>query len=162
MTLNQKVSILPLVALLSCSTTYAKRDYDQYPEYKEEIALYNLREIAKDRCTPESNFIKLIPRCESMNFKDEEFEYNYKGCHSWVERPIATSSGGQTSKECTEKFSKTYTFHWEDITKIIPSSYTVKVCTKDQEDGTDIDIFSNEQQAYDFAEALNIYRKSKK
>ncbi len=160
--MNLKHTIVTLATILSCSTTYAKRDYDQYPEYKEEIALYNLNEIAKDRCTPESSFIKTIPRCVSMNFKEDEFEYNYKGCHFWVDRPIATASGGQTSKECTDKFSKTYTFRWEDITRIIPSSYTVKVCTKDQEDCTNIDIFNNEQQAYDFAEALNIYRKSKK
>lgn len=159
--MNLKHTLLTLTALLSCSTTYAKRDYDQYPQHKEEIALYNLTEIAKNVCN-EGQLFRTIPNCESMKFNQREFEYKYLDCSFWVNRPISTASGGQTSRECGSRSYNNYTFRWDEITKIVPGSRSVKICIKDKEDCLEMNVFSNEQQAYDFAEALNIYRKSRK
>ncbi len=80
----------------------------------------------------------------------------------WIDRPIATASGGQTSRECQSTSITSYTFDWDKITKIVPSSSTVKLCTSDREDCVEMNIFNNEQQSHDFAEALNIYRKQQK
>ncbi len=165
MDLKQKLSLLSLATLLGCSTTYAKRDYDQYPEHKDEIALYNLKEIANDRCSLDSKFINTLPRCESMKFDERWFEYNYKECTSYTLIPVPSYSPGQQgrmARKCTDAHTTTYTFYWKDITKIIPGEGIVKICIKDKENCTDIGIFKDERQADDFAEALNIYRKSKK
>lgn len=44
---------LSLIGLTSC-ITYAKRDYDQYPTQRKEIAYYNIEQILADDCG--SNF----------------------------------------------------------------------------------------------------------
>ena len=42
--------LLLSIGLLGCTTFYAKRDYEQYPNYKKEIALYNITHLLEHNC----------------------------------------------------------------------------------------------------------------
>ncbi len=49
--LLDKLVILGVGILSGCTgPVYAKRDYDQYPDYRREIALYNVQAILRDIC----------------------------------------------------------------------------------------------------------------
>ena len=45
---NIRTSIL--TTILACSSPETKEEYDKYPEYKKEIALYNLQQLANFYC----------------------------------------------------------------------------------------------------------------
>ncbi|OGI64388.1 hypothetical protein A2642_03385 [Candidatus Nomurabacteria bacterium RIFCSPHIGHO2_01_FULL_39_10] len=150
-------NVLPsvlLTTLVSCAPppTYAKRDYNQYPDYKNEIALYNLQEIAKNICSGDGG----LPRCNSMTFTPDQMTYVETDC---VE--LAFDAPSEVEKYC--KRTKEYTFEikWDEIKKMIPSYFFLKICI-DEHKCPEIYRFRNYQQTYEFAEAIEILRKSKK
>lgn len=140
--------VLGLAGLVGCSTTYARRDYNQYPTYSREIALFNMREISKDICGKKA-FGGCFSYCDSMIIDEEGISY------AKVDYNLFYVNGRSS---CDSSHTRTTTNHlsWSQLRKVIPGSRSIKAC---QEGGECVEIvkFDDEQQANDFAEAMSIY-----
>ncbi|MBI4983117.1 hypothetical protein HZC32_00530 [Candidatus Woesearchaeota archaeon] len=154
-----KKLVMPVVAAAvmgssaGCAVTYAKRDYDKYPAYREEIAMHNMQEIAKDICYMYFD-VRPYPQCKSLTFDETGIYYigrNYSGFgkHSSIK-----------NKDYYIKWEDIYHVEVESILKNQPISvldgpvgyYKVKI------NGEEIEIggLEGRKQANDFAEGLRI------
>lgn len=141
--------ILGLAGLLGCAVTYAKRDYDQYPAYKKDIALYNMKEIASDFCDP-SNIIR-FPACKKIEFDNSGFTYTRTNCYRWNGR------GG-----CNQSQLEQFSMAWSEIRKIIPVPEDGRLQVFSENDQCiTLELFNGQRQLADFAEAMNIYLQEK-
>lgn len=139
---------LSLAGLAGCAATYAKRDYDVYPAHREEIALYNMREIAEDICEYECKTVCLLPRCLRMEITPTGIAYEKESC---------LKSGHEF---CIEESVESSFIDWDKIRKIVPGGNSVKVCSENSECML-IEKFKNSRQASDFAEAMNVYLRGR-
>ncbi|MBI2668783.1 hypothetical protein HYX14_02990 [Candidatus Woesearchaeota archaeon] len=114
---------------LHCATTYAQRDYDQYPAYRKEIALHNLQEIAKNICNP----WVVQPLCDEMDITEEGIKFTTKGSPSFP------------------KYVR-----WDQITKVVSGKEMVKVCDYGKK-CINMGHFRDTLQTADFAKAIRVY-----
>lgn len=140
---------IALASLVSCAATYAKKDYDRYPAHRREIALYNMREIAKDFCR--KPFPPKHPYCENMSFDETGLSFTRYTC---IHR-YQSAHGGWS---CDQTKDSREEIRWGSVRKIVPLRSAVKVCDE-KADCTKIPGFKNRRQAADFAEAMSIYLK---
>jgi len=145
---------LGLISLASCvPTTYAKRDYERYPAYKKEIALYNIKEIAKDVCFSGPAFVinypVIKPKCEEMKIDESGISYIKRKCvdirHDYTQHRVY----------CGNDVQERHSFSWWEIKGVRVIDEKVIVSLREGE--VDMEGFKDSRQAADFAEALRIY-----
>lgn len=136
-----------LSTLLGCYT-YAKRDYDTYPAYKGEIALYNIREISKDICDA------------GTKIDEQSYQCTKKKCFQIEYQNTSTSSGTNTVTSCSNWGTEIIEFNWQDVRKVLQSGLEVKIILPDKK--IESMTFKSGRQAFDFAEAVDIYVRESK
>ncbi|MBI2661854.1 hypothetical protein HYX11_00150 [Candidatus Woesearchaeota archaeon] len=128
---------LTLASSFSCQT-YAKRDYAEYPAYKKDIAFYNLEQIGKKICDFE---FKITPTT---------FTCNEKIC----------VVGNMT---CLLWDSNKLDFEFTSVEGITQKNNGINLQLSHSKDTSKKTLyFYNDRQAFDFAEALDIYIKELK
>lgn len=148
------ISLLTLLA--GCTPTiYARRDYDQYPAHKKEIALFNMREIARDMCAPLGSSGR-VKRCLEMQIDGREIRQKTGFCRQ--EYFYNDQYGSHV--RCDEVGERQETIYLSSVRKLVPQGdggkYEVKVCGEGG-DCKEIKGFKDLKQAEDFAEALRVY-----
>ncbi|MDO8656931.1 MAG: hypothetical protein Q7K45_06865, partial [Nanoarchaeota archaeon] len=126
-TLTEKVrsGIASLLSLaLGCApVVYAQRNYDQFPDHKADLALYNMRQIATQICDPHP-FFQRYPYCKQMTISTEGIQYIAGDCKEFK---IYQHKGG-IDKSCEQEFDQQNFLPWKSITKVLPGPKKVKVC----------------------------------
>lgn len=148
-TKNLAVAIA-FTSLSTCAVTYARRDYDQYPARRRDIAVFNMRAIAQDFC--QERFMSRYPFCEAMSISDASISFSVQDCGRWE----YYTAYNMQQRECRQILHRSREIYWNTIRKIIPVADRVRICN-DSSECEEMVGFRNARQAADFAEAMSMY-----
>ena len=129
---------------MSCATPHfqAKRDYLTYPDYKKEIALYNITGILAEKCRINEEGVA----CSRMWCSHYERTYNYV-------------AGGRTEigSLCTQWETISFEKRWDEIRSVaLKDSNCIQINNSDK-----CDIWVYESQTHDLIEAIRIYLRER-
>ncbi len=141
---------MAFTSLSACAVTYARRDYDQYPARRRDIAVFNMRAMADDFCS--SRFSRSYPTCDDMVISDTGLSFTITNC----DRTTYVPTGNTGIMMCDHEAHSRRTIYWGSVRKVIPIGESVRVCDEFSDCKT-IFGFRNARQATDFAEAMSMY-----
>lgn len=139
-----------VLTLASCATSFQpKDDYNNYPGYKKEIALYNLRGILQESCT--------------KSIADENgFSCEWNRCVNWQEQYVSNlsygssgSAGGYHQRVCSQTTTERTSYQWQQLQSLplIQEGNCLKFSPKAE---CDVETKTVEQAA-GFTKALKVY-----
>lgn len=146
---------LLLIASLSCASApvfQAKRDYDAYPKYRKDIAMYNIQNILKQHCNQ--------PTVDAQGFTCEWATcatYDKYGSSTlWTVIDYDKNSYG-SSWECQDKQVTSSTFRWDEIETVSLGASGACLSINGKGCATAPVGRSKQQQLPALVEAINIY-----
>lgn len=151
--MKQIIIGLGLAGMLGCAplppAVRARQDYSAYPQYKENIALYNIARILEENCNPSKWRVD-----EEGLFCEQEVTYNRFNYVVTEDNEIRVE-WSDISKASVGNYPYTYTFFVRKDGKeknegFFSNSQSNRLKTR------------NENQADDIAQAVNIYLASRK
>lgn len=132
-----------ILALAGCATSFQpKDDYNNYPGYKKEIALYNLRGILQESC-------------KKSTVDENGFSCEWKRCVGWGR--IAPAPGSiYESTVCVTWEPQSISYQWQQLQslRLLQAGNCLKFGDKN---GCDLET-KNEEKAAAFIKAVYEYR----
>ncbi len=148
--LNSRISsIIFSIALGNCyhgawGPIRAKKDYEAYPDYRKEIALYNIKEILTDP-----------HMCKTAQVDQNEFSCEWVECTRYTFGYSTNHQTGQIegSNTCSNTMHHSTSEYWRNIKSVSAEGTCLKFNSRSS---CDLMAFST-SQAQDLEEAIIIY-----